>query len=173
MSTTNLSVDEANGDTPMTSRSAIRSNPSQSKFHFFRRPFLLLAVLIKWLPVVFIAGVIGWSYYAFVVALCLFTIESIVEKVFLLILYHVIFSLFVSSYFKTIFSPACYTPAKWKLSTAMVEKLNKAKSEQDWKHLLEVFVVEMELPVVQRSIQVFIFYLRLKLTKVCHNKNIF
>jgi hypothetical protein len=35
-----------------------------------------------------------------------------------------------------------------------VEKLNKAKSEQDWKHLLEVFVVEMELPVVQRSIQV-------------------
>jgi len=38
----------------------------------------------------------------------------------------------------------------------MVEKLNKAKSEQDWKNLLEVFVVEMEIPVVQRSVQVHI-----------------
>jgi hypothetical protein len=44
--------------------------------------------------------------------------------------YHIILALFVGSYFKTIFSPACATPAKWKLSTAMVEKLNKAKSEQ-------------------------------------------
>ncbi len=156
MSTTNLSVEDPNGDTPMTSRSANPSthNRSQNKFHWFRRPFLLLAFLIKWLPVTFIAGVIGWSYYAFVVALCLFTIDSIVEKVFLLIFFHIIFALFVSSYFKTIFSSSSVTPAKWKLSTAMVEKLNKAKSEQDWKHLLEVFVVEMELPVVQRSIQV-------------------
>ena len=56
----------------------------------------------------------------------------------------------------TIFSPLCVTPAKWRLSTVMVEKLNKAKSEQDWKNLLEVFVVEMEIPVVQRSIQVWI-----------------
>jgi hypothetical protein len=90
MSTTNLSIDEPQQDTPMTSRtvSQNRSNP-----HWIRRPFLWLAYAIKWLPVTFIAGVICWSYYAFVVALCIFTIESIVEKVFLLFFYHIMFVL--------------------------------------------------------------------------------
>lgn len=157
MSTTNLSVEEDQNNGMASSNGQATSSPSnQNKLHWVRRPCLWVAIGIKWLPVGFITGVICWSYYAFVVALCLFTIESIVEKVFLLIFYHLILSLFVSSYFMTIFSPLCVTPAKWRLSTAMVEKLNKAKSEQDWKNLLEVFVVEMEIPVVQRSVQVYI-----------------
>jgi hypothetical protein len=76
MSTTNLSIEEPHNDRPATTRTA-----EESKVQWVRRPFLLLAVCIKWLPVGFITGVICWSYYAFVVALCLFTIESIVEKV--------------------------------------------------------------------------------------------
>ena len=152
MSTTNLSIEEPQQDTPMNSRNTLSQNRNDP--HWIRRPFLWLAYAIKWLPVTLIAGVIGWSYYAFVVALCVFTIESVVEKVFLLIFYHVFFVLFVASYAKTISTPASVAPAKWKLSTAMVERLNQAKSEPDWKHLLEVFVVEMELPVVQRSVQV-------------------
>ena len=122
MSTTNLSIDEPQQDTPMTSRNGFSSSvhSSSNSKHWIRRPFLWLAYAIKWLPVGFIAGVICWSYYAFVVALCLFTIESIVEKVFLLIFYHVILALFVVSYFRTIFSPTCVTPSNWKLSTAMV-----------------------------------------------------
>lgn len=123
------------------------------KQHWIRRPCLWVAFAIKWLPVFFITGVIAWSYYALVVALCIQTITSLGEQVVILIFYHVILVLFVSSYWKTIFSPICETPQKWFLSTAMVEKLNKAKSEQDWKNLLEMFVIEMELPVVQRSIQ--------------------
>ena len=162
MSSTNLSIEEDDipGEPPAPNGTGCPSNPnpSQNKFNWVRRPCLWVAIAIKWLPVAFIAGVIGWSYYAFVVALCLFTIQSIGEKVILLIIYHVIFALFVSSYFKTIFSPLSATPSKWKLSTAMVDKLNKAKSEQEWKSLLELFVVEMELPVVQRSVQVGIIF---------------
>ena len=159
MSSTSLSIEEDENprDPPPVPNGAgapTNQNTSLNKFHWVRRPCLWLAIAIKWLPVVFIAGVIGWSYYAFVIALCLFTIQSIGEKVILLIIYHVIFALFVMSYFKTIFSPLCETPTNWKLSTAMVERLAKAKSELEWKNLLELFVVEMDLPVVQRSVQV-------------------
>ena len=35
----------------------------------------------------------------------------------------------------------------------MLQQLANAKSEEDWKHLLELFVVQMEITVVQRSKQ--------------------
>ena len=129
-------------------------NPeNQSKLSLLRRPCLIIANGIKWLPVLFITGVISWSYYAFIIELCIFTVESLGEKIFYIITYHVILVLFVWSYFKTIFAPIPKTDSSWKLSTAMLERLSSAKSEEDWKNLLELFVIEMELPVVQRSIQ--------------------
>ena len=129
-----------------------QSQPS-SKLALLRRPCLIIANGIKWLPVFFITGVISWSYYAFIVELCVFTIESVGEKVFYIIIYHVVLVLFAWSYFKTIFAPIPTSGSPWKLSTAMLDRLSSAKNEEDWKNLLELFVVEMELPVVQRSIQ--------------------
>ena len=128
-------------------------SPPRSKVSLLRRPCLIIANGIKWLPVFFITGVISWSYYAFIVELCIFTITSVGEKVFYIIIYHLILVLFVWSYWQTIFSPIPKAGSSWKLSTAMLERLSTAKSEEDWKNLLELFVIEMELPVVQRSIQ--------------------
>jgi hypothetical protein len=129
------------------------NSQSHSKLSWLRRPCLIVATGIKWLPVLFIAGVISWSYYAFIVELCIFTVQSVGERVFYVATYHVILVLFVWSYWKTIFAPLPITGSSWKLSTAMLERLSSAKSEEDWKNLLELFVIEMELPVVQRSIQ--------------------
>ena len=126
---------------------------SLSKLSWLRRPCLVVATVIKWIPVIFITAVIAWSYYAFVIQLCLFTVVSLGEKIPYLIIYHVILVLFVWSYWATIFAQPYQTPSSWKLSTAMLERLGNAKSEEDWKTLLELFVVEMEIPVVQRSIQ--------------------
>ncbi len=117
------------------------------------RPCLWVAVGIKWLPVLFISAVIAWSYYAFVVVVCWSTVNNMAEKVSFLIFYHIILVLFVWSYFQTIFAPICEAPSSWNLSPAMVDRLNKATSEEDWKNLLELFVVEMELSVMQRSVQ--------------------
>ena len=125
----------------------------RSKMGWLRRPCLIVATGIKWLPVFFITAVIAWSYYAFIVELCIFTVKSVGEKVVYIIIYHVILVLFVWSYWQTIFVPLPRSDSSWKLSTAMLERLSSAKSEEDWKNLLELFVVEMELPVVQRSIQ--------------------
>ena len=35
----------------------------------------------------------------------------------------------------------------------MVERLGKAQTEEEWKNLLELYVVEMEVSVMQRSVQ--------------------
>ena len=75
------------------------------------------------------------------------------ERVIFLILYHVILILFLWSYLKTIFAPKCETPQSWKLSKAMSERLVQAKSEEEWKNLLELYIVEMEISVMQRSVQ--------------------
>ena len=129
------------------------NSQARSKLSWLRRPCLIVATGIKWLPVLFITGVICWSYYAFIVELCIFTVKSVGERIFYIATYHVILVLFVWSYFKTIFAPIPSTGSSWKLSTAMLERLSSAKSEEDWKNLLELFVIQMELPVVQRSIQ--------------------
>lgn len=129
------------------------NKPETKDISWLRRPCLWVAVGIKWLPVAFISAVISWSYYAFVVVVCFYTVESLAKKIIFLIFYHCILTLFVWSYFKTIFAPRCETPNKWKLSPAMAERLGKATTEEEWKNLLELYVVEMEVSVMQRSVQ--------------------
>ena len=120
---------------------------------WLHRPCLIIAEGIKWLPVGFISAVVCWSYYAFIVVVCIQTVESLAEKIIFMILYHIILFLFIWSYFKTIFAPKCEAPPKWKLSPAMVERLARATTEEEWKNLLELYVVEMEVSVMQRSVQ--------------------
>ena len=140
---------------PLGSGMAAPRSPTQPsrKASFLRRPCLIVASGIKWTPVIFITSVVGWSYYAFVVQLQIFTVESTAEKSILLVVYHILLSLFSWSYYQTVFSGPARLPPSWKLSTAMLERLNGAKSEAEWKSFLELFAVEMELPVTQRSFQ--------------------
>ena len=51
--------------------------------------------LFKWIPVLVISGIVAWSYYAYVVHLCLYTVQSEVEKVILLVFYHIFVTFFV------------------------------------------------------------------------------
>jgi len=118
-----------------------------------RRPCLLIAKAITWLPVCFILSVVGWSYYAFVIELNINIVQTLTEKVLFIIFYHFILILFLWSYAATVFAPPCVTPPTWTLSSQKLEALATAKSEEDWKQSLEVFVSEMSLPVMQRSKQ--------------------
>jgi len=149
----NINSNNTNNTANKTNNYCQQKKPETKNISWLHRPCLWVAEGIKWLPVAFISAVIGWSYYAFVVVVCFQTVESLAEKIIFLIFYHLILTLFVWSYFKTIFAPKCETPPKWKLSPAMVERLGKAHSEEEWKNLLELYVVEMEVSVMQRSIQ--------------------
>lgn len=58
------------------------SSTKEDNISWMKRPCLLIAVGIKWLPVAFISSVIGWSYYAFVVVVCIQTISySLAQQV--------------------------------------------------------------------------------------------
>ena len=81
-----------------------------------RRPCLLVAKAITWLPVCFIMTVVGWSYYAFVVQLNLFIVESLAEKIPFILFYHIILVLFLWSYWQTISAPTCCAPPQWTLT---------------------------------------------------------
>ena len=100
----------ASVSTSMTSKEENNSNLA-----WLKRPCLIVAIGIKWLPVAFITSIIAWSYYAFVVVVCLYTIDNLAQKIILLMFYHMILILFVWSYFKTIFAPKCDAPSTWKL----------------------------------------------------------
>ena len=60
--------------------------------------------VFKWLPVVVISGIVSWSYYAYVVHLCILTVESDIEKVGLVIGFHVAVTLFLLSYWRTVWT---------------------------------------------------------------------
>ncbi|CAB4068978.1 ZDHHC2_15_20 [Lepeophtheirus salmonis] len=118
------------------------------------RPCLLVAAGIRWTPVAFISGILIWSYYAYVFELNFVIVSNPWEKSVYLMFYHILLLLLVWSYLKTILSDAGKVPSSWRLTTPMNERLKAAKTEEDWKSLLELFRVEMELPpVLQRSVQ--------------------
>lgn len=131
-----------------------QTQQQNGKWGFIGRPCLVVAKTIKWIPVLFISCVIGWSYYAYVVQINLNVVKSVTEKCFYLVIYHIVFVVFVWSYLRTILTlPAIVPKSGWKLSPAMQEHLSLAKSEDEWKNLLELFAVEMQVPVLQRSVQ--------------------
>ncbi|GAB0091748.1 Palmitoyltransferase [Sergentomyia squamirostris] len=106
--------------------------------------------IIRWIPVVFIVAVIFWSYFAYVVQLCFLSITSVAEKVILLLLYHFFFTMFVWSYYQTIFTSIGTVPPKFRIPSSEVEKLNRADSEEAQKRILEAFA--RQLPVVSRTV---------------------
>eukprot|EP00096_Caligus_rogercresseyi_P013198 TRINITY_DN587_c0_g1_i1.p1 TRINITY_DN587_c0_g1~~TRINITY_DN587_c0_g1_i1.p1 ORF type:complete len:345 (+),score=84.79 TRINITY_DN587_c0_g1_i1:170-1204(+) len=118
------------------------------------RPCLLLASGIRWTPVAFISGILAWSYYAYVLELSAVLVVNPWEKGVYLLFYHLILFLLLWSYLKTILSDSGRVPTSWRLTGPMNERLKAAKTEEDWKSLLELFRVEMELPpLLQRSVQ--------------------
>ena len=95
----------------------------------------------------------SWSYYAFVVHLCVLTVSEIdgyLVMVVLLVPYHLFFTLFVWSYWKTVFSSPGLVPEKFQLTNHEVEAVENAV---DPKTSLEQLAISKDLPVFMRSIQ--------------------
>ncbi|XP_064636682.1 palmitoyltransferase ZDHHC20-B-like isoform X3 [Lineus longissimus] len=105
---------------------------------------------LKWAPVIFITAVVVWSYYAYVIQMCIFTVDSIVEKVFYLLLYHPILFFFMWSYWKTIFTDVAVVPKQFFLSPQDAEKLEQEESDDNQRQLLARFA--RNLPVQCRTV---------------------
>jgi len=109
--------------------------------------------LFKWIPVLVISGIVTWSYYAYVVHLCVFTVQSEVERVILLIFYHIFFAVFVSSYWRTVWTRPGDIPKKFSLSPEELDHVETCDSDEEQRRFLEQIVIDKDLPVAMRTIQ--------------------
>ncbi|CAI9734531.1 palmitoyltransferase ZDHHC2 isoform X2 [Octopus vulgaris] len=106
--------------------------------------------VLRWLPVVFIAAVVVWSYYAYVVQMCIFTVDSVLEKVLYLLFYHPLLILFNWSYIQTIFTPNGKVPKNFYLSQQEVEALDAELREDNQRALLTHYA--KNLPIQCKTI---------------------
>ncbi|XP_076467412.1 palmitoyltransferase ZDHHC20-B-like isoform X1 [Babylonia areolata] len=109
--------------------------------------------VVKWAPVIFISAIVAWSYYAYVVQMCFFTVESIAEKVVLLLLYHPILFMFVWCYWQTIFTKCGQVPRDFFLAPSVAERLETEPNEETQKEMLKQ--ISRKLPVQTRTISGF------------------
>jgi len=107
--------------------------------------------ITKWMPVLFIVTVISWSYYAFVIQLCLLTMKELWLKIFSLIVYHIALTLFLWSYWQTIFTSSNRVPRKFKIPQGDMDRLESATSENEVTQILENIVRTQQLPVQTRT----------------------
>ncbi|XP_075707746.1 palmitoyltransferase ZDHHC20 isoform X2 [Rhinoderma darwinii] len=93
--------------------------------------------VVGWIPVVFITLVVCWSYYAYVLELCIFTINSVTEKVAYLVFFHLFFTMFVWSYWKTIFSCPTNPSKEFCLSKSDKELYEKEERQEYQQEILK------------------------------------
>ncbi|XP_055626320.1 palmitoyltransferase ZDHHC15 isoform X2 [Toxorhynchites rutilus septentrionalis] len=105
---------------------------------------------MKWFPVLFIVAVIAWSYYAFVVQLSFFTVTSVVQRILFLLFYHLILTMFLWSYYQTVFTDIGRVPSRFRVPRTELDQLLRAQSEEEQKQILESFA--KELPIVTRTL---------------------
>jgi len=107
---------------------------------------------LKWIPVLVISSIVVWSYYAYVVHLCILTVESLPEKVILLLLYHLLFFLFTASYWRTVWTRPGDIPSKFQLSPSELDAVENCESEESQGVLLQQLTVAKDIGVAMRSI---------------------
>ena len=102
---------------------------------------------------IFISIIICWSYYAYFVALVLTAMSDLVEQVVCGAIFHLIFVMLVSSYYKVVTTVPGQVPQSWILTSADVDKLTGAKTEEEWKAVLASLGRHIGCDVKQRSVQ--------------------
>jgi len=113
----------------------------------------LLVSLFKWVPVLVISGIVAWSYYAYVAELCIKNVESDVMKVILLVGYHVVITLFLASYWRTVWTRPGDIPKRFRLTADELDSVEGSEDADVQKRLLEQIVIDKDLPVAMRTIQ--------------------
>jgi len=107
--------------------------------------------LFKWIPVLVISGIVSWSYYAYVAELCIKRVESDVAKVLFLIGYHITITMFLASYWRTVWTRPGDIPKRFQLTA---DELNSLQGNENVNNrVLEEIVTDKDIPVAMRTIQ--------------------
>nr|CAB3267903.1 ZF(DHHC)-1 zinc finger protein [Phallusia mammillata] len=103
----------------------------------------------RWIPCIFIILIVLWSYYAYVVELCVYTVESVAEKVLYLLFFHIVFGMFAWSYWQTIFTDPQLPSDIYKMPESVKENLVAASHEDQRQEVLKEFA--KNLPIETRT----------------------
>jgi len=114
---------------------------------------MYLTRFVKSLPVIFICCVVCWSYYAYVVALVLTVMRDTTEQTVCLVIFHAAFIFFIWSYYMCVVTHPGVVPPSWHLAKEDVERLAAARSEEEWKQILNSLASQLGCQVRQRSVQ--------------------
>ncbi|XP_015274232.1 PREDICTED: palmitoyltransferase ZDHHC2 [Gekko japonicus] len=106
--------------------------------------------LLYWVPVLFICSILCWSYYAYVAQLCLLTMTNVGEQVMCLIAYHLFFTMFVWSYWKTIFTLPMHPSKEFHLTYADKELLEREPRGETHQDVLKR--AAKDLPIYTRTL---------------------
>ncbi|XP_062261766.1 palmitoyltransferase ZDHHC20-A [Platichthys flesus] len=104
---------------------------------------------LNWLPVLFVNLVIGWSYYAYVVELCVYTIPNNAERISYLVFFHIFLTMFIWSYWKTIWSQPASPSKAFGLPRAEKEMYEREEQAEKQQEVLKK--VARGLPVYTRT----------------------
>ncbi|XP_074528729.1 palmitoyltransferase ZDHHC20-A-like [Halichoeres trimaculatus] len=104
---------------------------------------------LNWIPVLFINLVVGWSYYAYVVELCVYTIPNNTERIIYLVIFHIFFSMFIWSYWKTIWSTPTGPSKAFGLPRAEKELYEREERGEAQQEILKK--VARTLPIYTRT----------------------
>jgi len=115
--------------------------------------FLLMAKAIRWSPVTAIVAVIIWSYYLLLTQMAPEAADGGLPGVAYLAAIHVLLLMTCWSFAAVISTPPGESPETWRLSPAMVDSLENAATEDEWKSYLELFALQMNVVTMQRSVQ--------------------
>uniref|UniRef100_A0A4W6CWE4 Palmitoyltransferase n=1 Tax=Lates calcarifer TaxID=8187 RepID=A0A4W6CWE4_LATCA len=101
---------------------------------------------LNWIPVLFINLVVGWSYYAYVVELCVY-VESL--GISYLVIFHIFLTMFIWSYWKTIWSKPAGPSKAFALPRAEKELYEREERAETQQEILKK--VARNLPVYTRT----------------------
>lgn len=112
--------------------------------------FRACCCFLRAIPVIFITTIVVWSYYAYVIQICLFTINSIPQKVIYLIIYHLLITLFLWSFWKIVFTSPKKIPAEFYLPLNLRSRVESLNNDSEKKSIINEFA--RSLPVHSRFV---------------------
>ncbi|KAI1731679.1 DHHC palmitoyltransferase domain-containing protein [Ditylenchus destructor] len=105
---------------------------------------------LRWVPVLFIAAVVTWGYWAYVLKLCFDLVDNVAIRCVYLVIMHILLTLFMWSYYQTVFTPigsvpnvVCFINQSW------IKKVD----ESEYRTILGRFVRQNKIPIANRAFE--------------------
>jgi len=100
---------------------------------------------------VFVTALVGWCYYVFISEVTFGIVTDILQRIVYLALSSTLLAFFIWSYVQTVMTPIAKVPSKFELPKEVRDDLDAAINESDYREIIECFVTNNRIPVLNRD----------------------